>query len=483
MKTARQSFFAAGVRTLSSSLSPRACRAKLQAKDWRRRIGSLPRRSEVATPLATCRGFCYSVSAESQEERERERRAEDYYRLTGRLQSLPQVAPHKEHLSSALRRTQRVQTPKTIKSKHKREISSCAIKLDALTKELAVPLGKYVKGFPSVSRLHPFEAALLHLTVDANKYTALLERVNTVRKKLLDAGKANASRASKCKSPREAALVLDEGTRMLENIYRKEENTMDKLLYVTQQLRRLPFVDPQLCTFVLAGAPNVGKSSLVVSLSSGQPEICNYPFTTRSIKMGHFDWDGERFQVTDTPGLLSRSDEERNEMEGLTLAALEHLDNVVVFVMDLTGECGTRVRDQLDIRREIRTRFPEKKHKWIDVFAKADMFSIKEGEEGEEGEGEEGATTGGGGSHGGGLVIEKKANAEDKYHLDHEFLDEGYLAALEEVPGALWISTKTGESHFASLTIESNRIESNHFTNDTSLQCLLVLPQALMLVT
>ena len=70
-----------------------------------------------------------------------------------------------------------MQTPKTIKSKHKREISSCAIKLDTLTKELAVPLGKYVKGFPSVSRLHPFEAALLHLIVDANKYTALLERM------------------------------------------------------------------------------------------------------------------------------------------------------------------------------------------------------------------------------------------------------------------------------------------------------------------
>ena len=115
-------------------------------------------------------------------------------------------------------------------------------------------------------------------------------------------------------------------------------------------------------------------------------------------------------------------------MEGLTLAALEHLDNVVVFVMDLTGECGTRVRDQLEIRREIRTRFPEKKHKWIDVFAKAYMFSIKKGE------GEEVAATGGG------LVIEDKASAEDKYHLDQEVFDEDYLAALEEVPGALWIS-------------------------------------------
>lgn len=47
----------------------------------------------------------------------------------------------------------------------------------------------------------------------------------------------------------------------------------------------------------LVGAPNVGKSSLVNVLSSGVPEVCDYPFTTRSIKMGHFFIDGHRHQV------------------------------------------------------------------------------------------------------------------------------------------------------------------------------------------
>lgn len=47
----------------------------------------------------------------------------------------------------------------------------------------------------------------------------------------------------------------------------------------------------------LVGAPNVGKSSLVALLSSGAPEVCDYPFTTRSIKMGHFFVSGRRHQV------------------------------------------------------------------------------------------------------------------------------------------------------------------------------------------
>ena len=48
----------------------------------------------------------------------------------------------------------------------------------------------------------------------------------------------------------------------------------------------------------LVGAPNVGKSSLVQLLSSGLPEVQNYPFTTRSIKMGHFYVSNRRHQVT-----------------------------------------------------------------------------------------------------------------------------------------------------------------------------------------
>ncbi len=55
--------------------------------------------------------------------------------------------------------------------------------------------------------------------------------------------------------------------------------------------------------------------------------------------------------MTDTPGLLRRPDSERNRMEQLTLAALGCLDTAVLFVVDLTEECGTSVGDQWAIRQ------------------------------------------------------------------------------------------------------------------------------------
>ena len=95
--------------------------------------------------------------------------------------------------------------------------------------------------------------------------------------------------------------------------------------------------------------------------------------------MGHFFIDGRKNQVTDTPGLLSRKDEERNKMEMLTLAVLQYLPTSVLFVIDLTEECGTSVEEQWIIRQEVKERFPDKA--WVDVFSKQDVVDeiLKDG--------------------------------------------------------------------------------------------------------
>mmetsp|Transcript_80879 Transcript_80879/g.242233 ORF Transcript_80879/g.242233 Transcript_80879/m.242233 type:complete len:149 (+) Transcript_80879:1014-1460(+) len=90
--------------------------------------------------------------------------------------------------------------------------------------------------------------------------------------------------------------------------------------------------------------------------------------------MGHVETpDGGRYQVMDTPGVLSRPDEERNPMEGLTLAAVDHLPSAVVFVMDLSGTCGAQSAPelQLAVREQVRGEFPDRP--WLDVRSKADL--------------------------------------------------------------------------------------------------------------
>ncbi|KAH9292227.1 hypothetical protein KI387_026953, partial [Taxus chinensis] len=64
---------------------------------------------------------------------------------------------------------------------------------------------------------------------------------------------------------------------------------------------------------------------------------------------------------------------ERNNLEKLTLAALSHLPSAIMFVHDLSGDCGTSASDQFSLYNEIKERFGNQL--WMDVVSKADLLS------------------------------------------------------------------------------------------------------------
>jgi nucleolar GTP-binding protein len=108
---------------------------------------------------------------------------------------------------------------------------------------------------------------------------------------------------------------------------------------------------------VVAGPPNVGKSSLVRALSSAEPEVAEYPFTTKNISLGHFKVDGYTVQIMDTPGLLDRPMDERNEIERQAILALKLVANIVIYLFDPSPFRYYPIENQLRILEDIKRNF------------------------------------------------------------------------------------------------------------------------------
>ncbi len=140
------------------------------------------------------------------------------------------------------------------------------------------------------------------------------------------------------------------------------EQIDDHLLYINEarnDLRDLPDIDPDEPTIVVAGYPNVGKSSFVNDVTRARGETASYPFTTKGVGVGHFERDHLRYQIVDTPGLLDRPPAERNEIESQAVSAVEHLADCVLVLLDPSGECGYPLESQLELRDDIEVQFED----------------------------------------------------------------------------------------------------------------------------
>jgi len=316
----------------------------------------------------------------------------------GAFARLPVVPLPAEHLAGATRRAFRgankpaktagTSTPAPATKQRQAPAAAAASRLDALAQAVCTPLGALTRAFPPPASLHPFEAALLDLTLASTaggsapegsgtaRYEKTLARVDAGRRAVLEAGKAAAAAAARSKTKAAAVEAETAGREALTAAYAaKAAPPLDSLREVAKALRRLPTVDAGSPTLALVGAPNVGKSSIVRALSSGEPTVAAYPFTTRSVGVGHFYVSGARHQLTDTPGLLARPAADRNAMERLTLACLAHLRTAVIFVADPSGRCGSTPAQQWAVRAELVAAHGGRGRPWVDVLSKVDLVA------------------------------------------------------------------------------------------------------------
>ncbi|MGB9176321.1 MAG: GTPase [Methanoregula sp.] len=207
-----------------------------------------------------------------------------------------------------------------------------------------------IRGFPEFDKLPPFYREMADILYGLDRIKQSLGAVGWAAKHTKMVGNQLVLQSRKAD---DTLVVRKRAVARLASMVHQIDKDLRFLNEVRNVLRQLPHVEDTF-TIVIAGYPNVGKSSFIRRVSSADPEVASYPFTTKGIIVGHRILGREKIQFVDTPGILDRPAEERNQIERQALSAMMNVASVVLFILDPSEHCGYPMDVQLRLLEEVK---------------------------------------------------------------------------------------------------------------------------------
>ncbi len=284
---------------------------------------------------------------------------------------IPYIPEPQEIIDKAFSRAVRVSPPKA-RDPLKNKKNAAIVRIRTAQAIINSALDKILENYPDPRKMHRFYYELVDITFGAKKIREALGKVRWARRMVDKISNSLVERIKLAKDVKEIDKLRKTFYGRVASVIEDLEDELKVLRKAGETIKELPTINPEEPTVVIAGYPNVGKSSLLARISRAKPEIAQYPFTTKGINVGHREFGWRKVQIIDTPGLLDRPLEERNEIELKAILALRHLATVIVFLIDPTGHCGYPVEPQENLLSEIKDTFP--RIPVIEVETKADIL-------------------------------------------------------------------------------------------------------------
>ena len=243
---------------------------------------------------------------------------------------------------------------------------------------------KVIKSVPMIEELPDFYRELASLLVDVDELRLTLGKLNGILPVLSQIERDSFKDLKKIETPKEADKIRRSAFGRVSSILRQQNKNLEYLNSIRGKLRKIPSIDYEMPCVVFAGYPNVGKSSLVVNISTNKKiEVQEYPFTTKELILGHLHierkFDTIKLQCMDTPGILDRPMSMRNNIEAQAILALRLISDLIIFVFDPTPACGYSIDSQIDLYNEIKDNFTQDgKINMLIIMNKKDLASPTE---------------------------------------------------------------------------------------------------------
>ncbi len=275
--------------------------------------------------------------------------------MVGMSYKVPTVLSADELMDKSFKRASKISKKGTdaLDGKKKTTLAKITASADIVT----TTLNGYIKKFPRIEKEEDFLPELIDLVIGIDRYKKALGALNWASSRIDKLKNDSLRDVRRSKDPKVIEGIKNSFYGRMSSYIKRINEDLLFLQDAKNKFRKLPAVDPNIPTLVVAGFPNVGKSSLVAKLSTAAPQVAPYPFTTKGIIIGHVKDDWRMFQIIDTPGLLDREFEDRNDIEKQAVLALRYLTDVMLFLMDPSETCGYDMEKQTALLETIKKNF------------------------------------------------------------------------------------------------------------------------------